>query len=141
MRLIRQALRRRFRCSKLEQCALALCVSLLCLAQACFSELPLAHPGAPAPDNGIGTASPTENADTLVCNTSRINTDAILPRALDNDPLLAFLSQVARLAFSVFPERETTGHRLSRFQIKNRPPPDVAYPYLGSLVRSLQLRC
>jgi hypothetical protein len=126
----------------LQQSVLILCLAFLYQAHTCFNGGVFARFGMDGtPASGIGTASSAEGAGNIVCNTTRINTDAILPRALDNDPFLAFLSLTTLLAPPSFLTPVCAALRHRCFSANTLHDPNISSLYPGCLARSQQLLC
>jgi hypothetical protein len=82
---------KRFRCTWLELCVQVVFVAFLYLTHACLVGNAGTRTVASALERGLGAASETDPGSSIVHGENGFSADAVLPRAQDTDPFLAFV--------------------------------------------------
>lgn len=116
------------------------CVVFLCIVQATLMNTKGGRQNASRAPNGLTALPLSEGTGSFACGTMCFEADALLPRAIENDPFLAFLLLTVaitpsdRICSDINPFTGCTG-------AMRHPPPRASFPHLLTLTRSVQLLC
>lgn len=119
-------------------CGWVFCVLALYLSHTLFGG-GLGHLVTSACADGLGAAPTSEEQGSLYCVETGLTADAVLPRAQDNDPYLAFLSLFSGL--SPLPTRTADARPRFRPAPHADRRPDLMNPLLRVLAQAAHILC
>ena len=115
------------------------CVVFLYLTHTVLNSGGQSYGFVPLLADGLGSTPAEEESGRFACGEACFDTDAILSRAQENDPFLAFLSLVTLTpVLSAEPEELV---RSVRLRPADKRPPETLHPHLRFLAHASQILC